>query len=656
MIILRNMKVLILPSIVLLASAVIAADSTNLVRNAGFESGTEGWRLPGSFRLDDTAVHRGMHSLCQTSTNPAAYHLATQDFPFQPGRRYRYSAWIKTREVRGEDSGATLCVEWSGTNGWLGGSYVSGRRGDQDWFFLEGVTGPLPSNAATAAVKLYLRKGMTGTAWYDEVAVTPEYPPPLHVALLQPNYRGTLRLGEDPAELVVRARLGDSLPDDLDPAATALQLDIASGTNRLKQFNFNKLPAGDNDLRLDLAGLPTGDYQVHATLFATAGRTLATQDVPFRVVATDAHRPSVWIDRHNRTLVNGKPFFPLGWYFGPGPTSADAETHIDRIARSPFNTIMCYGINVGDTNRVRAYLDLLARRGVKIIYSIKDVYAGTTHFHEPVLGWRGEETIVRNVVQQFRGHPAILGWYLNDELPLTLQARLEERYRLVASLDPDHPTWAVLYQVDELADYLGTADVLGTDPYPVPSKPVTLAADWTKKTRAASGGCRPVWMVPQAFDWTNYRREGRVPTLAEERVMTYLCLIHGANGLIYYSYADLLRDKLNAFDRRWADMLVVGREVRQLEPALLSVAAAPALDVSAPPAVQYAVRQDDAGRTYLLLANPDSLEAATAQVKVPAGRSATLLRDAKLTELAVGNGQLSIELTPMDAATLILNP
>ena len=61
----------------------------------------------------------------------------------------------------------------------------------------------------------------------------------------------------------------------------------------------------------------------------------------------DAPQPTVTIDRHNRTLVNGKPFFPLGWYFGPHPGDANYREHLDRIAASPFNTVMPYGINTG---------------------------------------------------------------------------------------------------------------------------------------------------------------------------------------------------------------------------------------------------------------------------------------------------------------------
>ena len=44
----------------------------------------------------------------------------------------------------------------------------------------------------------------------------------------------------------------------------------------------------------------------------------------------------------------------------------------------------------------------------------------------------------------------------------------------------------MLYQVGELFGYLGTADVLGTDPTPC-RQPVTLAGEWTRQSAAISG-------------------------------------------------------------------------------------------------------------------------------------------------------------------------
>jgi len=159
------MKTLWLLSLAILpAGLAVAAESGNLLRNPGFENGSEGWTLPNTFRVVDDVARTGTRSLRLSNTNPSTYLLARQPVPFQPGLKYRYHAWIKTRGVQGDDSGATLCLEWSSAQGWIGGSYAEGKKGDQDWFLVEGVTGPIPTNATSAAVELYLRQGMTGVA------------------------------------------------------------------------------------------------------------------------------------------------------------------------------------------------------------------------------------------------------------------------------------------------------------------------------------------------------------------------------------------------------------------------------------------------------------------------------------------------------------
>lgn len=637
-----------------------AEETSPLLNNPGFEEGAEGWGLPPTYQVVDDVARTGRRSLRLVNRDPNQYLLAGQRLSLKPGMMYRFGAWVKTEGVQGRESGATLCVEWNGAQGYLGGSYPEGRKGDNDWFYVEGRTPPIPAEATEVTLCLYLRRGMTGTAWFDDVTLEEYYPPALDAQLLYPNYRGRLAADEPNPRVVIRAQLGTYLKDKLRLEQTTLVGDLRRGEKTLAQRRLRGLKPGRVDLTLPARGLAAGDYTARVRLLAPDGSSLGERQFTVTRLPADAPQPTVTIDRHNRTLVNGKPFFPLGWYFGPHPGDANYREHLDRIAASPFNTVMPYGINTGSVEGVRAYLDDLDRRNLKILYSIKDIYEGIGYYQESVLGFRGEEAMVRGIVTAFRDHPAILGWYLNDELPLEMRDRLEARNTLVQQLDPNHPTWAVLYQVGELFGYLGTADVLGTDPYPIPQRPVTMAGDWTRETVGVAAGLRPAWQVPQAFDWQCYNQdrpdEYRAPTLDEVRVMTYLCLIHGANGLIYYSYFDLQRDRLG-FDRRWADMLVVGNEVKALFPALLSAAPAPKRVVrSDREGVQYSLRADDEGNTYVLMANPDAKASATVRVAVAPGTEARVLSYGRVQPLpgAPHARWRAVSLPPLGAATLIL--
>ena len=65
--------------------------------------------------------------------------------------------------------------------------------------------------------------------------------------------------------------------------------------------------------------------------------------------------------------------------------------------------------------------------------------------------------------------------------------------RWTAEADPNHPTWAVLYQVREVGDYIETFDVIGTDPYPIGRRPASMAGQWTAETFGQVCGARPMW-------------------------------------------------------------------------------------------------------------------------------------------------------------------
>ena len=97
-------------------------------------------------------------------------------------------------------------------------------------------------------------------------------------------------------------------------------------------------------------------------------------------------------------------------------------------------------------------------------------------------------------------------------------------------------------------------------------------------------GLKPVWQVPQAFDWAGYRQTAeekakcRAPTAAELRSMTWQCIAAGANGLIYYSYFDLFKEPNGVpFAQRWKEVCDVAAEVRAQFPVLLADGPAPSV-------------------------------------------------------------------------------
>ena len=555
----------------LLLALTLLAAPVNLIPNADFAADPAGWNLPRQFSLDTTVGHGDQRSLKFVQPDAAAYPMATYPLKLVPGRLYHFSAWVKTQGVTGEESGATICLEYDGPKGWLGGAWPTGGKGDRNWFQVSGEV-TLPEEAIASHLTLYLRRGCTGTAWFDDVEVAEVLPPPLWAYLERPNYRGRVPAGTDLPEAVVRARIGHTLEGELKPTDTKLALSLWSGDKAIKSSEVT--PTAERlSLKLPLGKLDKGDYLLRLRLTAKAGGAqIAEWTAP--IVAYDAKAAAlpVDIDDAGYCRAAGKRFFPLGLYLG-GVKPED----LARIAAGGFNTIMPYGSTAGDDAAVKARLDAVAAAKLRIIFSIKDLYAGMDgNMTGAVADQRAE-----HYVTLLRDHPAVLGWYLNDELPLTVHDALVARYRRVMTLDPNHPTWSVLYQVNQMEQYVDTADVLGSDPYPVPGSATAMAGQWTTLTAAAKGPWGPIWQVPQAHDWSVYKKDAapHPPTLEDERTMTYQCLAAGAKGLIFYSWFDLQRDP-KGFEPRWQDLCIVADEVNNLMPWLLSCDTPPELKLA----------------------------------------------------------------------------
>jgi hypothetical protein len=101
--------------------------------------------------------------------------------------------------------------------------------------------------------------------------------------------------------------------------------------------------------------------------------------------------------------------------------------------------------------------------------------------------------------------------------------------------------------------------------------------------RAAPG--KACGMVLQGFGWRDLNETpnehetvvgiGRRPTWAESRFMAYDAILHGANAILYWgtAYMKPVEDDGSAASGRprlWRDLLRVARELRALEPALVS--------------------------------------------------------------------------------------
>ena len=166
-------------SVALAASVVAAEPGVQLVRNGGFEDvkdgKTVGWNTVGrKYVYVDGAGRSGTRALAFENDDPKFYNFPGQRIELKAGKSYRYEVWVRTENLKGDESGASICIEWSGPDGkWMGGAYASGVKGSRDWTRVDGITQAIPKGARNFRVSPYVRKGMTGRAWFDDISVTP---------------------------------------------------------------------------------------------------------------------------------------------------------------------------------------------------------------------------------------------------------------------------------------------------------------------------------------------------------------------------------------------------------------------------------------------------------------------------------------------------
>ena len=559
--------------------------------NSNFERGEEGWRLKPAYSVQSGAGMNGSAGLVYENDDPdLPYAFPTASVDLKAGETYRYSAWVRTENlVSAKGAGATIAIEWHDAEGrHLGGSYSKGLKGTHDWTLVEGVTTAIPEKAASFTVVPYCTPGCTGRAFFDDIEVAP-YVRTAVGHMLSSAYRDTAAEGR------IEFCVGLAVPEKFAIGHLKAEFSLSSADGSRKTAEPATLTRDAAVFSLDAAELMPGRSEVSFLLCATGGTELGTASLAFNRVA-DLPPRRVWIDEHRRAIVDGEPFFPLGMYAGNASRRAD-------YVKGPFNCVMPY------TAPDREGMDFYWTNGVRVIYSVKDVYAGTTKAPAAVTNEASADAFVQAKVDAFKDHPGLLAWYVNDELvgdgwfgPLARRREFLER------ADPDHPTWAVVYQLQFLRELTPTFDVIGTDPYPVPDKSLSMVADWTRKTNRAYFGKRAVWQVPQAFDWGSYRPEwpgspeNRMPTVEEMRSMAWQCIATGANGLVFYSFAAIQKGTHGLkFETAWADVCEVGWEIRKYIPVLLSVESAPAVS-GVPDEWCVRVWRKD-GETWLLVVN-----------------------------------------------------
>jgi len=582
-------------------SAVAEELKNEILPDGGFEvTGSDNrlkyWAQVPLFSVDTAEPWNGKVCLKYENNDPKKYFFPSCMVNLQPGKRYRLSGMIRVKDITGPGVGACIGIEYfNREQKYLGGTYSKGMKGtDSRWTLFEEVTNTIPAGTASCRVICFVRQGMTGIAWWDDLTITPYYGDVLSGigvdAYRNESAGGMVKVSTGINRFSEKGRLADRQLD--------LRLEVIDAANKTVLVTKPRTLKEDTaEFQFDSGTLAAGKYtlKIKAEIQST-GKT-ETMTGCFEKLRREPER-KVYIDKYKRMIVDGKPFFPLGTYW-----SKVDEAQLREYRDSPFNCLMPY------ERLCTQQLDLIHKYGMKTFYSLKDCYFGTRWCPKEITSLAEESAYVEKLVREFRTHPALLAWYVNDERPVSMLPRLLQRQELMKNSDPDHPTWTVLCRLDEIRPLSSTADVIGSDPYPIPDMPASAALEYTRATEKGSFGDKAVWMVPQIFNWAAYsnnvdeKKRFRAPTLLEMRSMAWQCIAGGANGLIFYSWFDLQKmDGVDPVARRWPEVKVMAEEIKKFSPILLSVEPIPGCEVKCPAEVAWRLYQMD-GRTYAVVVN-----------------------------------------------------
>jgi hypothetical protein len=349
------------------------------------------------------------------------------------------------------------------------------------------------------------------------------------------------------------------------------------------------------DFSFPIGGFADGRYDVDVSLCDASGKTVKNTSTAFWKLPPMPPNPVKMEIRDHCLYRDGKFMFPIvttlcGWkgtcsnkaeYVAkadavfaeladcgftfvttqPRDFPEEDESAMDRCQaikpwdRKPYRDCKAAGVTFSD------YCAIAARHGVGVIARCPYLQFSTTPY-----------AIDRFVdhVRRIRTTPNLIAWHVSDEQDGRPEYNLMLN-RLYHEIDPTRFTW--INVINAVAQNIDTADIISTDPYPVPNSRLSIVASHGDRLVRATEG-RPGqgrWVYLQTHG--NHGNLTRPPTPGELRTMTMLAVNHGATGLAYFMWtppekrdgkhqhqeAMATLKELTSVLRKWTPMLCRGK-------------------------------------------------------------------------------------------------
>ena len=377
------------------------------------------------------------------------------------------------------------------------------------------------------------------------------------------------------------------------------------------------------EVRFLLNGIPDGFLLVRATFKTKNFGTIVSEKRHFQGKLPRHGRPH----RLDRDLAvrdkNGGTFFPLGMY-GARPDEYDL------IREAGLNFVVASTAN----------LDQVHATGLKAAIPVHG--HGETWFDA-----------VRDTIAKYKSHPAILCWMLFDEPGYNRADLLDIHriYNIAHEADPMHPSYLVITTPTVYGTHGRCCDVLAVDTYPISRGTIQHVGDNIRRAYEVSDGDQPIWHCGQLFPWP----KDRLPTVEEHRFMSYLALIEGARGMLWYSMRFRDYELIKSAPELWEAHKRLLKELNELSPLWLENGFGEKIDVSNDDDLLRTMLKKSSIGTFLIAANTSKEKEIDPVLYIGSDYQGNAEVYGENREVQIGNGAIRDHFKSLDVHIYRLN-
>ena len=309
---------------------------------------------------------------------------------------------------------------------------------------------------------------------------------------------------------------------------------VVDSRGKIVWFKSGNLPKGGRSVAFDAKiplKTPAGEYRLVVDLTARGRSKPYSAEGIFKIIEPTPSQ--VMIDQDNTLLKNGEAWFPFGMYGG----------HPDMWPK-------------------------IKELGIDLQHSM-NWHNGSYPTLEPLnqgLLSENKHRWPENLgvwAKNLSDKPYTRMHYIVDEPQDECVWKWEACRKAMAENDPHHPTYTVLLYPASFRYQKDIADILAVDPYPISVSGQGNVREVSKRLDdiyGVLGNEKPVFSVLQAFG-----HESRV----KFRQMAYLALIHGAKGLLWYTWGGS-SEGIGTNAELQEELAKIIKEFKAIMPAILS--------------------------------------------------------------------------------------